>query len=320
MQALVEVRRPSPGIALLDLEGAFAEFLRIDVANGDASPDTLRGYRTQAAQWVDWCRSRGIEPAGATTRDVKAYRQQLVARGFKPATVAHKLVVVRLLYHAAVSAGLRPDHPAEGVRPPREKRPAEDFGYLNEGELALLFRSVPKDDTVKSLRDRSILAVLGLQGLRTVEIERANVGDLRISSDTPSLLVRGKGRDRIVYLRPDVAELLARYLHVRGPVEPDGTGEPLLVAVGNYAGGGRISRRGIRKTVDHYLRKADLKRAGLSDHALRHTAATLAYRHTRDLRAVQEMLGHADPKTTARYARVIDMAKRNPALAVPIRL
>lgn len=81
-----------------------------------------------------------------------------------------------------------------------------------------------------------------------------------------------------------------------------------------------MGRRGIRKAVDSYLRKADLKRPGLSDHALRHTAATLAYRYSRDLRAVQDMLGHADPKTTARYARVVDMAKDNPALTVPVTL
>ncbi|WP_284286707.1 tyrosine-type recombinase/integrase, partial [Alicyclobacillus fastidiosus] len=59
---------------------------------------------------------------------------------------------------------------------------------------------------------------------------------------------------------------------------------------------------------------------GISDHALRHTAATLAYKYTQDLRGVQEMLGHADPKTTARYAHVIDRMKNNPALAIQIDL
>ena len=58
----------------------------------------------------------------------------------------------------------------------------------------------------------------------------------------------------------------------------------------------------------------------MSNHALRHTSATLAYRYTRDLRAVQDMLGHQDPKTTARYARVVDRAQTNPALKVPVEL
>jgi integrase/recombinase XerD len=54
-------------------------------------------------------------------------------------------------------------------------------------------------------------------------------------------------------------------------------------------------------------------------HALRHTAGTLGYLHTGDLRAVQELLGHADPRMTARYAHVVDMAKRNPALFIPVK-
>jgi integrase len=65
---------------------------------------------------------------------------------------------------------------------------------------------------------------------------------------------------------------------------------------------------------------AGLKRPGISDHALRHTAATLGYLHTGDLRAVQDFLGHADPRMTSRYAHVVDMAKRNPALFIPVKV
>jgi integrase len=76
----------------------------------------------------------------------------------------------------------------------------------------------------------------------------------------------------------------------------------------------------LRKIIDGYLSELNLKRPGVSNHALRHTGATLAYKYTHDLRAVQDLLGHADPRTTARYARVVDKALNNPAAAVPIRL
>jgi integrase len=65
---------------------------------------------------------------------------------------------------------------------------------------------------------------------------------------------------------------------------------------------------------------AGLKRPGVSDHALRHMAATLGYLHTGDLRAVQEFLGHADLRMTSRYAHVVDMAKRNPALFIAVKV
>lgn len=303
-----------------DFMGAFAEFLRLDVANGDASTDTIRGYKTQVAQWVDWCRVQGRDPATVSSGDVKSYRLHLVENGYKATSIAHKLTIIRRFYTAAVDNGLRPDNPAAGVKPPKDKRAQDDFHYLTEVDYTLLLRAVGKGKSEKTLRDRSIVAMMGLQGLRTVEIERANMEDLKLSSDVMSMLVRGKNHDRVIYLRPDVADILSRYLAERAPTHTDESGIPLFTACGNRAGGNRISRRGVRQVVDFYLKKADLKRPGISDHALRHTAATLAYKYTQDLRGVQEMLGHADPKTTARYAHVIDRMKNNPAMAIQIEL
>ena len=301
-------------------EQAFAAFLRLDVANGDAAPDTLRGYRAEAAAWGAWCRARGVAPQAADAEALKAYRRALVEQGYRPAAIAFKLAVVRRVYQAAVAAGLRPDNPAVGVRAPRARRAAEDFGCLSEVYLALVLRAVPGTGRVKDRRDRVLLGLLALQGLRTIEVVRAGVADLQRRDAGVALLVRGKGHDRLVYLRPDVAAALDAYLAARGPVAADAEGVPLLAAVGNRAGGRRISRRGVRQVVDDYLARAGVKRPGVSGHALRHTAATLAYAHTRDLRAVQDLLGHADPRTTSRYARVVNLARTNPALAIPVAL
>lgn len=303
-----------------NLMGAFADFLRLDVANGDASMDTIRGYKTQVTQWVEWCCQNGMDPSRVTPNDVKAYRLHLVTNGYKATSIAHKLTIIRRFYAAAVDNGLRPDNPAAGIKPPKDKRAEDDFHYLNEVDYTLLLRSIPKAKSEKNLRDKAIIAMMGLQGLRTVEIERANVSDLRINGETVSMLVRGKNHDRTIYLRPDVADILAQYVDAREQPFTDEQGIPLFTACGNRAGGKRISRRGVRQVVDFYLKKSDLKRPGISDHALRHTAATLAYKYTQDLRGVQEMLGHADPKTTARYAHVIDRMKNNPAMAIQVEL
>ncbi len=320
--ASAQSRRELPERAVndTDLDAAFARFLRLDVANGDASVDTIRGYRSQLAAWVSWCTDHGIDARTANVHDIKRYREDLVAQGRQATTIAHKLNVLRRVYAAAVAAGLRADNPATGVRAPRDRRAPEDFGYLSEVELALLFRAVPHDDELKHLRDRALLGLLGLQALRTVEITRANVGDLQRHGDSWALLVHGKFHDRLVFLRDDVAEALRAYLAARGSIPPDELGEALIVADGNFARGHRLSRRGVRYVVDGYLRDAKVKRPRVSNHALRHTSATLAYRYTHDLRAVQDMLGHQDPKTTARYARVVDRAQTNPSLKVPVDL
>ena len=134
------------------------------------------------------------------------------------------------------------------------------------------------------------------------------------------LLVRGQTRDRIAYLRRDMGRRLKEYLALRGKVERDGDGTPLFSAVGNRRGGKRLSRRHIRVQTDRYLRATGLKRPGISNHALRHKAGTLGYLHTGDLGAVQDFMGHADPRMTAKYAHVVDMAKKNPALFIPVKV
>jgi integrase/recombinase XerD len=268
-----------------------------------------------------WCQARRINAARASAADVLAYRQHLIAARYKTASIRGKITVLSQLYRALQSAGARPDNPAEGIGAPRETHAAEDFPFLDEGALQHLLSILPDRSSEHGRRDRSLVFFMALHGLRTVEIQRASVEDLRHRPEGTALLVHGKGRrDRMLWLRPDVAAELGEYLRARSQVQADRLGTPLFAALGNRAGGERLSRRGIRKIVDGYLKASGLKSPGLSGHALRHTAATLAYRHTRDLRAVQVMLGHRNPETTSRYARLVDGPQNNPALSVPICL
>ena len=260
---LVPVGRQERAVVVvpLDFHAAFADFLCIDVANGDASPDTVRSYRSEVALWAAWCASQNLNPATVTPTHIKRYRQALLDAGYKPITIQ-----------------------------------------------------------VKRLRNLLMLSMMALQALRTIEVHRANVEDLTERGEILTLLVRGKTRDRIAYPRPDTADRLKTYLALRGKIERDGAGTPLFAAVGNHRGGKRLSRHHIRVQTDKYLRLAGLKRPGISNHALRHYAGTLGYLHRSDLRAVQDFLGHADPRMTAKYAHVVDMAKKNPALFIPVKL
>ena len=309
-----------------EMDAAFADFLRVDVANGDASQDTIRNYRNEVALWAAWCIEQGLDAATATVTHVKLYRSALLENKYNPITIRWKLSIVRRFYEAARNAGLRPDNPAAGVRSPRVRQAAEDFKYLCDEELATFLSVIPNpdeakgQDQVRRLRSVLMISMMALQALRTIEVHRANVEDLNDKGENLVLLVRGKTRDRINYLRPDTAKRMKEYLCLRGKIEPDKAGTPLFTAVGHERGGMRLSRRYIRAQTDKYLRLSGLKRPGISNHALRHTAATLGYMHTGDLRAVQEFLGHSDPRQTSRYAHVVDMAKRNPALFIQAKL
>lgn len=315
---LVSAQESVPEEALLE---TFAEFMRIDLANGDARPDTVRTYKTHVAQWVNFCRKNGIDPARATQEDVKTYRQALVDAGMKHASIALKLTIIRRFYQAAVEKGLVPANPADGVKPPRERKASAGVKYLSPGEAELLFRAVPRDGSVKHLRDRAMIALMALEGLRVVEVTRANVEDVEeLPGGGTRILIHGKGKDGYIYPREDTLVALGAYLAARGPVAADDQGTPLFAAVGNRAGGKRISRDGVRDVVDFYLKKADLKRPGLSCHALRHTCGALLYQATRDIRVVQETLRHANISTAARYSHIVERGEARYTRAIPVSL
>ncbi|MBW4535950.1 MAG: tyrosine-type recombinase/integrase [Pleurocapsa minor HA4230-MV1] len=302
----------------------FAEFLDIDVSAGDASDDTLKTYTRQLYQFLQWCDRRQLNPVIVVKDDIKKYRHWMIKQQqYKPATIALKLAVVRRFYQAAVEKGLIAMNPAAGVKPPREKYdPAEKITYLEAEEVEVLFGTVPHDGSLKSARDRLMLGIMALEGTRTVELHRADIASVVRQGKNLGVRVEGKRSIRVVPLTPDLAHLLVEYLHQRetsGEVlQPT---KPLFISTGNNSRGQRISRRGIRTIVDTYLKLADLKHTPgrtISAHSLRHTAGTLALRSGADLRQVQDLLGHSDPRTTSIYTHVGDRWENNPALKLKI--
>lgn len=306
----------------LDVEKLIADWLRLDVANGDACPDTLKTYRGHFEAWLSWCGKNAVHPALATVEDIKGWRQDLIAAGSKPSTISLKLTTVRRFYQSAVDRAFLDSNPAASVRAPRERRAVKErIKYLSAGEAELLFRAVPKDSEIKSLRDKAMIGLMALEGLRRVEIVRACVSDIERDAEGLRLLVHGKGKERFIYPREDTARALQDFLIGRGPLEKDDQGEPLFVQI--RKGGtamGRITRTGVNKVVDHYLLKAGLKREGLSCHALRHTCGALLYQATRDVRAVQETLGHSNIATSAGYAHIIERGKARYTREIPVKI
>ncbi len=313
-------------VSQADLLEVFADFLAIDVSAGDAATDTLITYRRQLQQFLLWCESCGLHPAQITADQIKRYRRWLIdSRKFKPATVALKLSVVRRFYQAAQERGLISTNPAASISPPKPKRDTTaNINYLEKEEVTALLAAIPDDQSLKTVRDKALIAIMALEGPRTVELHRANIEDVVKQGNNYGIRVEGKRSIRIVPLTPELANLLLNYLTLRTEkgerLKPS---SPLFIAVGNRAKGQRISRRGIRLIVDSYLNETALKYMPgrvISTHSLRHTAGTLALRSGAELRQVQDLLGHADPRTTAIYAHVADRWESNPALNVDIEL
>ena len=306
------------------LQNNFERYLEFSIANGNASEDTKRTYRSYLKQFLLWCDREEIYPARVKSTEIIAYRSYLISEGKSTNTIALTLVALRHFYKSNLE--LVTENPVVEIKPPQARGNSQTrLTYCNLEQLDKLLSQVEeatKADPLRSLRDRLIICLMAVQGCRVVEIHRANVGDLR-RGEHWDLWIEGKNSQRIIALRDDLIPLVQSYLEalatVVGELDPHG---PLFISFSNQTFGQRLSRRGIGYLIDNYLTQCNLKRIdnhqSRSAHSLRHTAGTLSLAGGASLREVQDLLGHRDPETTAIYAHVLDRYENNPANRIDI--
>ncbi len=310
----------------------FERYLNLTIADGHASNDTVKTYRSRVHQFLCWCRGLELYPALITKQNVLEYRKYLVDGEKTSPTIRLSLLAIKHFYTACLAQELVKENPAHGVKAPREKREVgSTINYLTLEELQQLIDSILPtykirgDNAVKVqvLRDRLLLGCMALQGCRSIEMHRANLGDVSSSYGQHYLKLDGKNSIRTVILRPDLGEEIARYRQARVKSgEKLNAVSPLFISLSNRRYGQRLSRSGIGHIVDSYLEKCGLKHTdlerNLSPHSLRHTAGTLSLQSGSSLREVQDFLGHSDPKTTAIYTHVLSDLENNPANRIEI--
>jgi len=332
----IEVRREvistQPGV--VTLKDVFAKFLQLEVGDGAASADTIRNYLSQTKQYLNWCEENLLAPIEAELKDIKLYRQYLVQSGYANSTIATKLNIVRIFYNAVEAHGLIAINPAAKVKAPKDRKdPAARITFMEAEELKFLLNHIQSQlDEAKTnkqklvlLRDRILVGIMSLEGCRTVEMHQLKVSDIVKQGIKTGLQVSAKRASRIVPLTKNLASWLDEYLQVRRKVlrrkiKPE---DYVFVSLSNNSKNQQLSRRSIRAIIDRYLIECNLKHTDgrtLSAHSLRHTAGTLALRSGSDLRQVQDLLGHADPRTTSIYAHVGDRWEYNPGENVEEKL
>jgi site-specific recombinase XerD len=333
-QLIEPIIKASPVKRAISIEQIFAEFLEMEVGDGAASGDTIKSYLSQTRMYFDWCKNNLVPPLEADKDDIKLYRQYLINHGYKTSTIATKLTIVHNLYKAAIAKGLISTNPAAGVKAPTERvDPASNISYLELDELELLLgeiesqlvRAKNNKQRLSLLRDRALVGIMSLEGCRTVELHNLKLEQILHQGFRTGLKVFAKRASRIVPLTDTLTEQLEEYLLMRRTVlrrkiKPE---DYVFVSLSNNSKNQQLSRRGIRAIVDRYLITTGLKyKEGrtLSAHSLRHTAGTQALRAGADLRQVQDLLGHADPRTTSIYAHVGDRWEYNPGASVEKKL
>lgn len=272
----------------------------------DASEKTKASYQRALRAFASWLEEQQLEPLTIARDGVIAYRDAL-KEAHKPATVNAYLTAVRSFYAWLEARRIYPNiaKSIKGVR--MNSRSPKEALTKEQAERLLVAPESPSN--VASARDYALVNLMTRRGLRTCEVARANIGDVRQVNGQAVLYVQGKGyssKGDFVVLGEECLEPITAYLRLRGRASDE---EPLFAAVGNRNGGGRMTTRSISRIAKRSMERAGIVSPRLTAHSLRHTAVTFALLGGASAQEVQAMARHADISTTMVYAHNIDRAE-----------
>ncbi len=267
-----------------------------DLVRRGAAEKTRRAYAVDLRELARWATAAGLEPASVTSRALRRHAAWLSERGLAPATVARKLAAQRAFFRVLVEEGTLEQNPADLLSAPR--RPQHLPRVLRPDEVAALLDRIPAT-TPLEVRDRALFELAYASGLRAEELVSLDADS--VDFDGERVRVEGKGgRTRLVPVGEPCQAALHRYLSTARPALVEHREEPALFL---SRSGRRLSTSDVRRRLRQWARLAPV-RGGAHPHALRHSFATHLLEGGADLRAIQELLGHASISTTQVYTRV----------------
>lgn len=270
-------------------------FLRYLDRQRNASPHTLRAYAHDLEQFAAHLREelgRDARPQDVDHLLIRAFLARLHRAGLKKTSSARKLATLRTFFRFLCREGVLKRNPARALLSPKVERRIPT--HLEEVEIDALLDVPGESDGV--LRARAILELLYATGIRCAELVGLDLTEVDL--DARMVRVLGKGRkERVIPFGSRAQEALEAYFPARLRARPHSD----ALFVNNR--GGRLTDRSIRHLLSHRIRQLAMARR-VSPHTLRHSFATHLLERGADLRAIQELLGHASLSTTQRYTHV----------------
>ncbi len=256
----------------------------------NVSPHTGRGYQSDLEQFADFFGD--ADPSGIGHQDLRRYLGHLIGLKIRRSSLARKLSAIRSFFKYLNCTGVLQNNPARLIATPRQDRRLPAVLTVDD---ALRLMNAPNGDDASELRDRAVLETLYSTGIRASELVGIDRDD--IDRRDRLIRIRGKGRkERIVPVgEKALAAIDAYYAQKPFPAKD--------AAVFSGPSGKRLTARTVQRILYNYRKKLDLSQKA-SPHTLRHSFATHLLESGADLRAIQELLGHASLSTTQRYTHL----------------
>lgn len=280
-------------------------FLDMMAAERGAAINTLESYKRDLDEAAAFTQARNRPLEQADTALLRKFLQTLASRGMAESSQARKLSALRQFFRFLQAERLRDDDPSQALDAPKLKRPLPK--YLGEGEVEVLLETAAGVTGAEGARLRALVELIYATGLRVSELVSLPLSAL--SRDTSVLVVRGKGgKERMVPIGGPAQDAVGLYLQVRSrflPTKRAGAADnPFLFP--SRGKEGHLTRARFGQLLKGLAIDAGLDPAKVSPHVLRHSFASHLLAHGADLRALQQMLGHADISTTQIYTHVLD--------------
>lgn len=258
------------------------------------SPHTVNAYRADLARLREFCDAQGIDRwTGLSPRTARLYPARLHQRGLGGRSIQRQLAAARCFYRYLLRERSARLNPLDGIAAPKSPRKLPQT--LSVDEISQLLAD--HDDSDLAVRDRAMLELFYSSGLRLAELAGLDSGDVDFREATVEVLGKGAKR-RIVPVGRKALAALRDWRNRR--ITLTGEGETALFL---NRRGGRLSPRGIQLRINEWAKRHGLGRR-LHPHMLRHSFASHLLESSGDLRAVQELLGHADIATTQVYTHL----------------
>lgn len=315
MTALTKVNNPEMTATEYFGDSVIEEF----IASRNASENTAKTYRNALRQLIKFFAANKISKPAES--DINSFVSTLKAAKKSAATLRLYMTVTKAFFSFMARKGFYTNVAAD-VSLKLRKSTTHNKRALTDEQAKKLLHSVKGED-LRACRDRAIIALALTAGLRTCEISRADISDLRSDGCGGYFLdVQGKGRiqkDAIVRVAPAVAKLIDEYLSLRGTLEDDAA---LFVSTSHNVAwqknrfGERLSEQSIGKMIKRMMKAVGINDKRITAHSTRHFAATCAIKAGIDVREVSAMLRHSSLTVTAVYLHDLAVESRRAELTV----
>jgi len=280
--------------------GDWRSVVAMFIAGQDVKESSRNLYTRTLSQYFYWVEESGrvLNMMGRT--DILEYKDHLLSLGLSALTISSYLVVVRKFYEWTEAEKVYPNI-AKGIKTPKRQQ-AFKKQHLPESKLSALLDYY----RVKSLRDFAVVNLLLRTGLRTIEVSRADIGDITFKGDRRILKVWGKGhteKDSFVVLTDKAYQPIRDYLDTRKGAK---AGEPLFTSVSDRNNGERLTTRSISRMCKEGLVAIGLDGKEFTAHSLRHTTAVEILKKGGQITDVQRVLRHTSPVTSQIYTESIE--------------